>query len=75
MSTQIPKSEIDLFKKKEKEFNEIVKQINSKKSNFEKKYKKANIDAIKQTVEKIKKKSEDIKTRVEEYEKEQQKKE
>ena len=70
MSVEIDKNDIELFKQKEKEYNEIIKQINNKKTTFEKKYKKSNIEEIKKNVEKIKKKSEEIKERVEKYEKE-----
>ena len=74
MSTQIDKKDIDLFKQKEKEYNETVKQINSKKTIFEKKYKNSNIEEIKKNVERIKKKSEDIKARIEKYENEKNEK-
>ena len=74
MSVEIDKKDMDLFKQKEKEYNEVVKEIKTKKDNFEKKYKKSNIDDIKKKVEKIKKNSEEIKARVEQYKKEEENK-
>ena len=69
MSIELEQKEIDLFKQKEKEYIELSKQIDNKKNNFQKKYKKSMIDEIKQKIENIKRKSEDIKARVEQYEK------
>ena len=74
MSVEIDKKDMDLYKQKEKEYNEVVKEIKTKKDNFEKKYKKSNIDDIKKKVEKIKKNSEEIKARVEQYKKEEENK-
>ena len=70
MSAKIDQKDMDLYKQKEKEYNESVKKIKSKKEDFEKKCKSANIEGIKKNVEKIKKKCEDIKERVEKHEKE-----
>ena len=75
MSAQIAQSDIDLYKKKENEYNQSVKNLKTKKEDFDKKQKSANIDAIKKNVEKIKKKSEEIKAKVEEEEKKEDNKE
>ncbi len=67
--SQIDQKDMDLYKKKESEFNQSVKSLKTKREDFDKKQKGANIDAIKKNVEKIKKLSEEIKTKVEEEEK------
>ena len=69
MSAQIDQKDMDLYKKKENEYNQSVKNLKTKKEDFDKKQKSANIDAIKKNVEKIKKFSEEIKSKVEEEEK------
>ena len=69
MSAQIEQKDLDLYKKKESEYNQSVKSLKTKREDFDKKQKSANIDAIKKNVEKIKKFSEEIKSKVEEEEK------
>ena len=69
MSAKIDQKDLDLYKKKESEYNQSVKSLKTKQEDFDKKRKSANIDAIKKNVEKIKKNSEDIKAKVEEEEK------
>ena len=51
MSVQIDQKDLDLYKKKEAEFNQSVKNVKTKREDFDKKQKGANIEAIKKNVE------------------------
>jgi hypothetical protein len=71
--SEIDKKDVELFKKKEKEYNETLEKLKNKRDDYDKIYFKYDIKSIINNVDHLKKRSEEIKNNIEEHELEKNK--
>jgi hypothetical protein len=71
--SEIDKKDVELFKKKEEEYNETLEKLKNKRDDYDKIYFKYDIKSIINNVDHLKKRSEEIKNNIEEHELEKNK--
>lgn len=71
--SEIDKNDIDLYKKKEEEYNQTLERIKNKREEYDKIYFNYDINSIIKSVDNLKKRSEEIKKNIEQHEKEKNK--
>ena len=67
--SEIDKNDIDLYKKKEEEYNQTLERIKKKREEYDKIYFNYDINSIIKSVDNLKKRSEEIKKNIEQHEK------
>jgi hypothetical protein len=71
--SETDKKDVELFKKKEEEYNETLEKLKNKRDDYDKIYFKYDIKSIINNVDHLKKRSEEIKNNIEEHELEKNK--
>ena len=67
--SEMDKNDIDLYKKKEEEYNQTLERIKNKREEYNKIYFNYDINSIIKSVDNLKKRSEEIKKNIEQHEK------